>query len=987
MADNLIFWQTWGKPYRIIFWLLLLVFLGLVLTIATLQILGPDALIKWNILTQESSYTIDYAVFTKGPFTFSIPADKKVLTEVFNGAEIPSNLVYSQVLMGTIAVAILLFLALVTMFKRVWYLITMGGLLAFLILLHVETLRLFNWSDTKVLVLVFIIVLTPSYYLHGYNPAAGFLKRLWVMAGALAVLAGFVYLFSSTQQPFTSLINYGILAPYILVILFIISVAHEIIALFLTVITGTRGIASRSKLRHFLLITIIYLANILVAYLNIAHYIDWQLLYINPYFLLVISALLGVWGSYHRASLYEGGSNYQVLWPSLYLLLAVVSLATLSFFMLTLNDPFLKVLGDIIIYAHLAIGIAFLLYVLYNFLPLIEKDFAVGRVLYQPTNLPYFTYRLLAIMIVVGLFSMRGFEYPIWYSMGGYSNVKADLALENGYLDVAEAYYLNGEAFAHHNHKSNYSLGMMMATDKPQQSLEYFANAMDKRPSAQSVVNRASLQNFQQDFYNGLFTLQEGNKVLPGNVYIYNNLALQFARLKILDSAAYYFSLAGTGNPQVRNNRLAFKAMYNQAIGSDSLAVFSDLNQAGQANAAALGVTDKLPQMKNADHMFTMVWLNNWLLSGNARVQDSTLYRAKAIIDSTADREYQEQLLYSWGLAAYSAGNVSQAAESLGYLAFNSTVWSERAKLALAKMYLDMGAYQQAIDAFEGLGHEVFLELAVAYLENGNPKKVRDFWQTAAAGKDNFLAIIARDIIATVYADEPVLDSDSRRYLYGRYQRFYLDETAENEILRQIDNTEMRVDLALTLAGHYHYYDNKQGARMMLQNIASLGLNLDQYRQYLILDALVNNNSQHVLQQLVEFDSLFEFNHNEYLLEDVLNHYAGITLDSLDYLAMAKDNPFLPDAVLAGVAFLNHDKDPFKGYTYLARAVQLNPGSPLLLKAYIFKALELGLDQFAENALYEYRQRFSGQAYLLLKAAYDKKVAELTNIAEVEPLE
>ena len=988
MADKLMFWQSWDRPYRLVFWLLLVAMLALAVATVVLQMVGAGTLIGWNVLTQESSYTIDFSVFTKGPFSFSIPADKKVLTEVFNGGAIPAGVIYSQALMAVVAVAIWLFLALVTMFRRVGYLITMGALLAFLILLHVETLQLFNGSDTGVLVLVFIIILSPSYYLHAFAPAAGFVKRLWVMAAALALLGVIVYFFSSTRQPFTGLINYGVLAPYMLVILFIVSVAHEIVALFLTVITGTKGIASRSKLRHFLLITLIYLANILFSYLYVAHYIDWQLLYINPFVLLVISAVLGVWGSYHRAALYEGAANYKILWPTLYLVIAVTSLATLTFFMFTLNDPFLKVLGDIIIYAHLAIGIAFLLYVLYNFLPLIEQDYKVGRVLYQPTNLPYFTYRILAIMILVGLFSMRGFEYPIWYSMGGYSNVKADLALANGHLEVAEAYYENGDAFAHHNHKSNYTLGMMKALHDPQLSMQYFAHAMDQQPSAQTVVNRASLQNFQQDFYNGLFTLQQGNKLVPADYHLQNNLALQFARLKILDSAAYYFSLAGTSNPQVKNNRLAFKAMYNRPVGRDSAAIFNHLNRAGKANAAALGVVAELPGLTNADHMFDMVWLNNWLLAGVAGVQDSSLYRARAIIDSTTNLAYKEQLLYSWSLAAYRAGNVARATEGLAYLGFNSTEWSERARLALAKIYLQLGTYQQAIEVFTSLGEEqLSLELAVAYLENGNPGPAREFWLAAAEGDDDFLVIMARDILATVYTDAPVLDSDSRRYLYGRYQRFYLDETAENQLLQQITNPEMRIGLALDLAEHYHHFDNPRGARLMLQNIAALPLNKEQYRQYLLLSALINKDSEHVQQQLVAFDSLFEFRADEYLLAGVLHHYAGMTLDSLDYLAMARDNPFFPDAVLAGVRFFDADDDPFRGYSLLAKAVQANPGSPLLLKAYIFKALDVGLEQFAEKAMYEYRQRFSGQAYMLLKAEYDKKVQALNGFTEDELLE
>ena len=81
-------------------------------------------------------------------------------------------------------------------------------------------------------ILIFIILLTPSYYLHAFSSNTSFIKRLMVLALAVAVVGVVIYYFSETEYPFTTLLNYGILAPYILIILFIITVSHEIVALF-----------------------------------------------------------------------------------------------------------------------------------------------------------------------------------------------------------------------------------------------------------------------------------------------------------------------------------------------------------------------------------------------------------------------------------------------------------------------------------------------------------------------------------------------------------------------------------------------------------------------------------------------------------------------------------------------------------------------------------------------------------------------------------
>ncbi len=986
--SKLFYWQTWDRPYQIIFWPLLVVFFVLIIAILALILIGVESILDWHVLTQESSFTVDYSIFSKGPFSFSITADKKVLTELFVGGEMPTTTLITKVLMIVIATGVLLFLSLVTMFKRLWYLVAMAFMLVFLVMLDVGAVQLFGWSDTKVLILIFIVLLTPSYYLHAFRTNTGFIKRLWVLAIALASVGGAIYFFSDTDYPFTTLLNYGILAPYILIILFIISVAHEIVALFINFITGTDGITNSTKLRHFLIITGIYLANILLSYLYTAHYIEWQLISINPFVLLVISAILAVWGSRARATLFAGASKQEALWPILYLVIAIVSLGTIVFFMLALNDPLIKVLGDIIIYAHLAIGISFLLYILYNFIPLIEKGYEIRKILYNPTNLPYLTYRLMAIMIVVGLFAIRGFDYPVWYSLGGYNNAKGDMALANGYTDVAAAYYVSGDALAYHNHKSNYSLGMMLGAQEPTKAIVHFGKAMEQQPTSQTVLNKANLQNLQQEYYNALFTLQEGNELLVDNFHLYNNLALQFEKLRIIDSASYYFQLAGTQNKQVKNNRLAHSARYNIPLGKDSTAIFSNLNRAGRANASAFEYIEQMPVMANANHMFDMVLLNNLLLTTSPKITDSLLIAARMVIDSTTEQEYSEQLLYSWSLAAHRLGNNAGAIEGLSSLVSNSTKWGDKAKLTLGKIYLSLGSYEQAANVFLEINNgQLTLELAISYLEIGNAEKALTFWEEAANIDDEFLSATAREILSTIYSEEPGLDTDRKRYIYGRYNRYYMDETAENELLVEIGNSGLRIELAMELAEFYHMYDNQHGASLMLKNIEGLELSKEQFRQYLILHALIHPDSENVQQQLSEFDSLFSFGGDEYLLEATLNHLAGMTLDSTSYIQMGQDNPFFADAILIGVNYFETDEDPFRSYSFLANAVQKNPESPRLMKAYILKALDVGLDQFAENALFDYGQRFSGQSYLVLKNEYDKRVKELSNIEESELLD
>jgi hypothetical protein len=243
---------------------------------------------------------------------------------------------------------------------------------------------------------------------------------------------------------------------------------------------------------------------------------------------------------------------------------------------------------------------------------------------------------------------------------------------------------------------------------------------------------------------------------------------------------------------------------------------------------------------------------------------------------------------------------------------------------------------------------------------------------------------VSRQIIEVVYSDEPELIDDQAKYLYCRYNKYFIDESAQNSILKMIEDENLRINLALELAAYYNEMANQAGASLMLQNIQALGLNIDEYKDYLVLSSLVFRRDELVQQNILEYDSLYGFTTADYLLEATLNHLAGMQLDSTEYVALAGDNPFFPDAVLIGVDFLKTYPESFDAYNYLARAAQQNPESPRLMHEYVLLALDMGMDVFAENALAEFAQRFSGQAYLILKTEYDRKQQELNKLVEEE---
>ena len=125
---------------------------------------------------------------------------------------------------------------------------------------------------------------------------------------------------------------------------------------------------------------------------------------------------------------------------------------------------------------------------------------------------------------------MRGLDYPVWYSLGGYYNAIADHHKSHNNSDLARVYYTKAADFAHNNHKASYNLGLLTLSDNKIEAKEHYSNALRRDPSGQAYVNLANVQELDKEYFKSLFTLQEGAQQLPKNERVANNLAVQFEK-------------------------------------------------------------------------------------------------------------------------------------------------------------------------------------------------------------------------------------------------------------------------------------------------------------------------------------------------------------------------------------------------------------------------------------------------------------------------
>ena len=551
--SEIFFWNKWNKPFRFLYLALLLVFfISMVFTLYS-WIWGSDALLSWEVLRIYKPLELSLDQLQILFSTISVPAEHYLVTEVFQG----SNLIISPtgyVILGAGSLLFLaLFVSILTTLSRFWYLFGMTVVAFALVGLRLEQLVLFDRTENIALYIGILIYFPLSYYFHSIKAETSFFSRLIYFVVATFVFGTIISVWSGVAHPLVYIGAYGIILPLAIFFLFVLLVAHDILSAFLFLITSGNSINSKNSLQHFLTVSVIYLGWILLTYLHSINSLRWDIIYLNPTVLLLISAVVGIWSFRDKCREILAFLPFAPSGAFVYLSMGSLSFLTLGLFYLTDNQPMLDMLDNYIMFAHLGVGLMFFLYVLANYYGVLQQNLNVYKILYRPKNLPYVITSIGGIIMIVVLVA-RAQLYPYYQGLSGYYNILGDVFMVEKQFFLSEQYYKLARSYEYRNHRSNYSLASLaMLQGDDAVALKYYNDALLKNPSEFAYINLSNIYSERGRFFDALFTLKEGLQKFPGSARLKNNLGVLFSQTSVADSAVYYLQRAALA-PEVKEN-------------------------------------------------------------------------------------------------------------------------------------------------------------------------------------------------------------------------------------------------------------------------------------------------------------------------------------------------------------------------------------------------------------------------------------------------
>ncbi|UII29275.1 hypothetical protein LVD15_12855 [Fulvivirga maritima] len=995
-----LFWKDWPKPLKTIYYILLTLALASILWFAFNYIIGAEGAIGWETLAKTERVKVLIDSFKLGPFTLSTADDNILFLQTFTSPEVHVNAFSYYWLLGITVLGMVVFITIVSDLSNFWFFVGLTIFLGILVNFKFEILLLMGSSDKWGLIIAIICYLPISYYFNRINNTISFTTRLTIYTVITLALGIGIYFTAEVDKPFLYMATYGVINPLLVSLLFIIVVAHEIIAGFVYILTKSNSASSKNTITHFYVISAIYIVNVVLLYLRERHIVEWDIIYLNLFLLLTISAILGIWGFQQRTVQFKNILNSEFNGALLFIIMFICCFCTIAHFAATFNDPAIEIFRDIIVYSHLGFGIIFLIYITSNFIGPLGNNMQVYKVLYAPTQMPYFTFCFAGLIASSAFLFSAGWKITVNQGYATYYNGIADMHYLNGELTLAEAYYKQGALFGYNNHKSHFMLASI--SEKKQDDIQAVVNykqAIAKNPTPQAYANLSSIYNDQDRFFEALFNLNEGLDKFPKHPLLENNLGIVYSKTNITDTALFYLDKA-INEPEAKkaaqSNLLALLVKNQIPVNADSL--FEELNIANDL----ISINNKLA-LKNqlrepASSHFSpsdsvLSFLEASVLynqSFNHLFAEDSLNSASilALTDNDANASTYEMLSFALSINWYKQNNINDAFRKLNWLANNSPYSEGKYFNTLGLWALEQNAPEIAAKHFkwaeEQYSKEATYNKAIALTEASQIPLAIETWQSLAESGDQKTKEIAATMLTILNPKQPDFNllPENQKYLFLRYQLNYRDTTLFNQLVNGLTDSNYKGQAILDMSKKLWKKDLEEAAvayYTMLSGLQITDKSLFESIQWYELKMLAAQGNVRGLGTKINQGITFDKAHNieRHYYTGLINEASGDTLQARkNYEAIAYMNPFKEEATIAAANFIGM-QDKFEAYNILLNAIEINPNSVRLLKAYILQCARVKLSNYAELSLQDLRALISANAYNSFVNKYNQLVKQV----------
>jgi len=998
---DLIFWKKWQFEIRFVYQIALGILALSIVLYYIFYFVGINTSLHWFVSKEFLSKPIILDSFFEAGLPIEVNGSALMIQNIFQVSSFRINVEASYFLLAFWALILSFILATITFLKRLWYASAMGIVLFFLATLQLDMLKV-SGSLNAAFYILLLLYLPFSYYFQAFKNPFKFWLRFLVFLSISIGVSFWISLGSSVTDPWVYVLSYASIVPILLTLVFMTMVSHDMLYIFVYLSTQSEAQKGKNTIINFLAISILYLANLALMYMERTRYIDWGITYIEPFWFFPITAILGIWGYKRRNFLIKNILPFEPYGAFIYVALAILSFVTITYYFVTTNDAMIWVFDNFLLYSHLSFGAIFFFYTLINFSPLFQEGMPVYKVAYEGDIFSYKMFRFVGFAVLF-IFFMKNIELGFFFTRAGYFTNLGDAALVNQEEVLAEEYYLKAIENDYLNHHARYQFATLAEnTSEIPAAIVVLTEALQRNPSPFTYNRLSDLYWRNSSPKLAITTLREAITVHPKSYQLHNNLAMRYASQNKLDSAKYFLEkakdLGGDGIILLNNQKILLSSEQLKAKEIDSLlSIKPELkNIEGLANWVALfNVFSKEYKTTFNPSPFTdtlltddeFVYLYNFTINNLQKEDKSLIKLLQNLLRKEENIYYRNNLVFLLATRLYYKGNTLEAMDLMRSLTnLDTDAYFNR---VLGIWFLEQNAYAQAVPHLrKAVGLYDFLAvkyLAIALSGIGEKEKALNAWEQVTAIENGSFKETAQQMIA-ILQDSSILATDNERYLFIKYGQFYFADNRLMGIWEEIDEPTYVVWAGSELMNYFIENGSIEKAQAINNKIQSIEISQ--------LNELVTSEFYIAYLNLLlakeAYEKLLTFLKNRPLERPYYlkaSYFKAMALQALEKNKEAGRNfqkayQGLPYDAKIILAFVNHlekqENNPQRAYEILAESVQVNPFSKDLYQAYALQAVKVGFGFYAESVLPKIKELTSEKEYqaFLQKLATEEKKQE-----------
>jgi cellulose synthase operon protein C len=990
MFKEILFWKNWNPLFKSIYFFLLFLIVIAFAFFVYGQFFTYDSVIPWQTVNYIDKKPYPLFEISKGIFNIPIENYTYYLSQSFRASTLLVNFYAVNIFFAIQIIGLVFLFSVLSYFKKWWFYVANSLIIITIAGYRFDLFMVFGDIRNFFILGIIISSVGLNVYYHFFKPYTSFAVRLISYIILFGIYATIILLGSTVKAPQLYFTSYGLFAPMIISLIFVFLVSFDVEYMLLFLTTATKSINKKTNTYNFLLISLLYLGNILLTLLNRMNIINWDMFYFSEYQMLGLSTIAGFFVYRRRLESFGEVIPFQPFGAFFYLVLAAITWASIGYAHATGNLSIIRSLKEFILFGHFGISLAFVIFILYNYTVYINDNLPVYEVILQKSkNLIHYV-RIGGIIITASLIANHH-NITIDYAFAGYYANIADVYMHEKDYPIASQYYKKVAEYKEFDFKRTLGVAAIAeAYDETEAAIDHYNKLHLSFDCEQAYATEAYLYDKLGNYFKAIGVLKDGLAKYPKSSHLTLNLGYEFGKTKQTDSALFYFEMAklmGGVTDQANTNK-TFMAISN-GIELDT----NDFENGNNYMPLSINQLSykTLRKEKSANKFVT---INNkeeyWLyqinfLANNINFPDTALVykNINALILKDTNDSYSEALKYSNAMYLFANQKVDKAMEQLyllkNYYVGSSSIYSNVLGVMTLCQKQNSKAFDYFNESYDERNNVGGMNGLIALVEMNNAAKTTEFAEKLINNTDASVRDFTKEIID--YSQKAVPSNPEEIVKYICINKKKLSSADLLKVANSITDNGLR--LTALLIAQTELVDRKdfelaKSVDLTGMNVANMSYKAN-LNQLFILKSM--GNADELLAKIDATKLNIEDQPYKYYLKAwAYNQKADKAATEKNIANMLEGLPLYQDGLLLAVNYYKNLGNIDKAYEICTKGLAINQYAITLKKELCLLSVPKGLGAFVEPQVIELKNELPAQEYELFRKQYDELMVKQSNV-------